>query len=89
MFSFLSKSSVGNIPRLYCDYFYFMALFMIFNIAVSTLGLMYSVYRSVSAKGEKVTRTTYIGFTYATIINTILFINFSLLFTMCRNSITN
>ena len=89
MFSFLSKSSVGNIPRLYCDYFYIMALIMVLNIALSILGLMYAIYKSMVDKRERVTQGTFVAFAYATFINTILFINFSLLFTMCRNSITN
>jgi len=88
MFSFLSKSSVGNISRVYCDYYYIMALIMIFSIAVSILGLMGVIYKSMVDKREKVGVSTFIAFGYAMFINVILYINYSLLFTMCRHSIT-
>lgn len=87
MLSFLSKSSVGNIPKLYCDYYYFMALIMIFSMALTLLGLMGAIYKSMVDKREKIGQSTFIAFGYAMFINTILYINYSLLFTMCRNSI--
>jgi hypothetical protein len=89
MFSFLSKSSVGNISSVYCDYYYIMALVMIFSIAASILGLMAAIYKSMVDKREKVGAGTFVAFGYAMFINTILYINYSLLFTMCRNSITD
>ena len=89
MLSILSKSSVGNISKVYCDYYYFMALIMIFSIAMLILGLMGAIYRSMVDKREKVTQGTFIAFGYAMFINTIIYINYSLLFTMCRNSIGN
>jgi hypothetical protein len=89
MLSFLSKSSVGNISKVYCDYYYVMALIMIFSIALSLIGLMAVFYRSMVDKRDKVTQSTFIAFGYAMFINIMLYINYSLLFTMCRNSIGN
>lgn len=89
MFSFLSKSSVGNISKVYCDYYYIMSLIMIISISFTILGLMTTMYKSMVDKREKVGQGTFIAFGYAMFINTILYINYSLLFTMCRNSIPN
>ena len=89
MLSFLSKSSVGNIPKVYCDYYYIMALIMIFSIALLILGLMVAVYRAIVDKREKLNQSTFIAFGYAMFINVMIYINYSLLFTMCRNSIGN
>jgi hypothetical protein len=66
-----------------------MALIMIFSIALSILGLMGAIYKSMVDKREKVGQGTFIAFGYAMFINVILYINYSLLFTMCRNSIGN
>jgi hypothetical protein len=66
-----------------------MALVMIFSIALSILGLMGAIYKSMVDKREKVGQGTFIAFGYAMFINVILYINYSLLFTMCRNSIGN
>jgi hypothetical protein len=85
----MSKSSVGNISSVYCDYYYIMALIMIFSIAISILGLMVAIYKSMVDKREKVGWKTFLAFGYALFINTILYVNYSLLFTMCRNSIAN
>jgi hypothetical protein len=62
---------------------------MIFSIALSILGLMGAIYKSMTDKREKVGQGTFIAFGYAMFINVILYINYSLLFTMCRNSIGN
>jgi mannose/fructose/N-acetylgalactosamine-specific phosphotransferase system component IIC len=72
MFSILSKSSVGNISKVYCDYYYIMALIMIFSIALSILGLMGAIYKSMTDKREKVGQGTFIAFGYAMFINVIL-----------------
>jgi len=66
-----------------------MALIMIFSFALSILGLMGAIYKSMVDKREQVGQGTFIAFGYAMFINVILYINYSLLFTMCRNSIGN
>ncbi len=87
MFSFLSKSSVGNISKEYCDYFYIMALIMVISIAFSILGLMVAVYKSATDKRSGITSGTYAAFAYTLFIHSILFINYSLLFSICRKTL--
>jgi hypothetical protein len=89
MFSFLSTSSIANISKVYCRYYYIMALIVIFSTALLTLGLMGSVYSSLVNKREKLHWSMFAGYLYAVFVNLILIVNFRLLFAMCSNSIQN
>lgn len=87
MLSILSKNSVGNIGKVYCDYFYILALVMIFSIAISIFGFAFMLYKSMVDKRVKLDGNVYGAFAYALFINIILYIQNSLFYTMCIKSI--
>ena len=87
MLSILSKNSVGNIGKVYCDYFYILALVMIFSIALSIFGFTFMIYKSMTDKRVKMDGNVYGAFAYALFINIILYIQNSLFYTMCIKSI--
>lgn len=88
MLSLLSKNSVGSIGKVYCDYFYILALIMIFSIAMSVFGFIFLLYKSMTDKRTKIDGNVFAAFAYALFINIILYIQNSLFYTMCIRSIT-
>lgn len=88
MLSILSKNSVGNIGKVYCDYFYILALIMIFSIAMTIFGIIYALYQSMTDRRSKIDGNVYGVFAYALFVNIVLYIQNSLFYTMCVRSIT-